>query len=279
MNTAYLVLKTAHNVYGKNPGALESAERQHVERVAAKQFDLEAHVLSSVEARDVVVPQATLDAAMDKIRNRYPDVNTFQDDLAGNGLSIEDYRISLERELKVETVLEKVGSRAARVSDIDVELYYHYHPEQFQRPETRMARHILVTINEDLPENTREAAARRIESIAARLAREPKRFEEQAMKHSECPTALQGGMLGEVMQGQLYPELDAVLFQLEPMQLSGVVESPVGLHLVRCDSITPEGKQPLGMAKEAIRDLLASRRKRICQSAWLKQVLSNSHST
>jgi nitrogen fixation protein NifM len=271
MNTAYLVLKNAHSLFGKNPGALGPEELQRVELVASKQFDLETRVLASIEARDVVVPEATLEAAMDEIRNRYPEANDFQDDLASNGLSIEDYRISLERELKVEAVLDKVGSRAAKVSDIDVELYYHYHPEQFQRPETRTARHILVTINEDLPDNTREAARGRIEAIAARLAREPKRFEEQAMKHSECPTALQGGLLGEVLQGQLYPELDAVLFGLEPMQLSSVVESPVGLHLVRCDSITHAGKLQLCQVRDAIRDLLAGRRKRICQSAWLKQ--------
>lgn len=279
MNTAYLVLKTAHNLYGKSPGALGHVERQRVEHVAAKQLDLETRVLASTEARGVVVPQATLDAAMEEVSNRYLDDNDFQDDLAGNGLSMDEYRMSLEREMKVEAVLEKVGSRAAKVSDIDVELYYHYHPEQFQRPETRVARHILVTINDDLPENVREAALERIEAIASRLNKEPKRFEEQAMKHSECPTALQGGKLGEVKHGQLYAELETVLFQLEPMQLSSVVESPLGLHLLRCDGITPAGKLPLGKVRDAIRELLAGRRKRICQSAWLKQLQQDKRSS
>lgn len=282
MNTAYLVLKNAHSLFGKNPGALGPEELQRVEHVASKQFDLETRVLASIEARDVVVPQATLDAAMDEVRNRYTEANDFQDDLAGNGLSIDEYRLSLERELKVEAVLEKVGSRAAKVSDIDVELYYHYHPEQFRRPEIRVARHILVTINDDLPENTREAAHERIGAIASRLDREPKRFEEQAMKHSECPTALQGGLLGEVKPGQLYAELEAVLFRLDSMQLSGIVESPLGLHLLRCDKVTPAAMLPLGQVTDAIRGLLAGRRKRICQSAWIKQIqqvdsLQNTH--
>lgn len=271
MNVAYLVLKTAHSLYGKNPAALESEELRQVERMAARQFDMESQVLSSLEARDVVVPPATLDDALDEVRGRYPDIQTFQDDLSGNGLSLEAYRLSLERELKVEAVLEKVGSRAARVSDIDVELYYRYHQEQFQRPETRTARHILVTINNDLPENTRDAAEQRIQTIAARLAKDPRRFEEQAMKHSECPTALNGGLLGEVKRGHLYAELDAVLFQLEPMQTSGIVESPLGLHLVRCDEVTPARLLSFEQVKDKIRELLAGRRKRICQNAWLKQ--------
>ncbi|NWG39468.1 MAG: nitrogen fixation protein NifM, partial [Hydrogenophilaceae bacterium] len=84
MNTAYLILKTAHTLYGRNPGALELAERQRVEHMAAKQFELESRVLASIEARDVVVPQATLDAAMDEVRSRYPNISVFQEDLAGN---------------------------------------------------------------------------------------------------------------------------------------------------------------------------------------------------
>lgn len=271
MNVAYLVLKTAHSLYGKNPAALETDELRKVERMAARQFDLEARVLASVEARDVVVPQATLDAAIAEVRGRYPDLDAFREDLAGNGLSIEAYEQSLVRELRVEAVLDKVGSRAARVSDIDVELYYRYHPEQFQRPELRRARHILVTINEDLPDNAEAKARGRIEAIARRLAKDPGRFEEQALKHSECPTAMNGGLLGDAKRGQLFPELDKALFAMAPMEISPILNSPLGLHLLRCDGIMPERVLSLAEVRDRIRERLADNRKRICQNAWLKQ--------
>ncbi len=270
MNVAYLVLKTAHNLYGKDPAALEPAERSKVERLAARQFGLEDQVLASPEARDVVVPAATLDAALAEIRGRYGDEGEFGRDLSGNGLTLPAFSASLERELKVEAILEKVGSRAARVSDIDVELYYHYHPEQFRRPEVRRARHILVTINEAIPENTRAAARRRIDDIAVRLAKDPKRFEEQALKHSECPTAMNGGLLGDVAPGQLFPELETVLFDMASGQTSGVVESTLGFHLLRCDTVSPAGLMPLAQAKAKVREVLESRRKKLCQQAWLK---------
>jgi peptidyl-prolyl cis-trans isomerase C len=270
MNVAYLVLKTAHNLYGKDPAALAPAERSKVERLAERQFGLEDQILSSPEARDVVVPPATLDAALAEIRARYGDEGEFGRDLSGNGLTLLAFSASLERELKVEAVLEKVGSRAARVSDIDVELYYHYHPEQFRRPEVRRARHILVTINEAIPENTRTAARLRIDAIAARLFKDPKRFEEQALKHSECPTAMNGGLLGDVTPGHLFPELETVLFDMASGQTSGVVESALGFHLLRCDAVSPAGLTPLAQAKAKVREVLESRRKRLCQQAWLK---------
>lgn len=269
-STAYLVLKTAQNLYGKAPAALAPEELAQARGLADRQATLERRVLASSEARDAVVPGATLEAAVREIRGRYPDEEAFLADLAANGLDPEGFSHALERELKVDAVLEKVGSRAALVSPIDVELYYHYHPDQFQRPETRQARHILITINEDLAENTREAAMRRASAIAARLAKDPRRFEEQAMKHSECPTALQGGLLGEVRRGQLYAELEAVLFELEPGRISALVESPLGLHILRCEAVSPAGPLPLDSVRDKIRQHLEARRKRICQKAWLK---------
>jgi len=219
-----------------------------------------------------MVPPVSLQAAFDEIRQRYPEENEFFDDLARNGLDHASFIAALERELRVEAILEKVGTRATQVADIDVDLYYHYHPDQFRRPETRRARHILVTINPAMPDNTAEAARARIEAIAARLNKSLKRFDEQALKHSECPTAMQGGVLGDVPQGQLYPELDAALFSMQAGQLSGVLESPLGYHLLLCESITPERILSLNQARAPIREMLEKRRKRICQQAWLKQL-------
>lgn len=272
---AYLELKAAQNLFGKPPTALEADEREHVRTMASRQFSLEARVLAAPEARDAMVPPASLASAMEEIRKRYSDATDFHTDLQHNGLDEAGFMDALERELQVEAILEKVGTRAAQVSDIDVEVYYHYHPDQFRRPETRRVRHILITLNDDLPDNTRPAAQSRIEAIAARLARDSKRFEEQAMKHSECPTALQGGVLGEVPIGQLYPELDTALFAMRVGEISEILESPMGLHLLRCDDITPAAVLGLKDARGPIRTLLEQRRKRVCQGAWVKQLLNS----
>lgn len=269
---AYLILKTAHGMFQHGLRDLDAAARRRVEELARRQHALEALVLSAPEARDVMVPEVTLEKAFGEIRGRYPDEVDFLNDLADNGLKPASLRQALARELKVEAVLDKEAARAARVSDIDVELYYHYHPEQFARPEIRRARHILITINEDLPENTRPKARARIEAIAARLAREPGRFEEQALKHSECPTAMNGGLLGDARAGQLYPELDALLFTLAPGQIGPVTESPLGFHLLLCENIQPAGAIPLNRVKPKIREMLEARRRKICQSAWVKRL-------
>ena len=272
-DVAYLALKAAQKLYGKAPDALQSIEFDRVQAVAQQQHLVETRVLAAPEARDAMVPPTTLEAAMQEIRGRYASEEEFAGDLASNGLDEASFATALEREMKVEAILEKVGTRAAKISDMDVELYYQYHPEQFRRPETRLVRHILITINDTIAENTRSEAHKRIAILATRLAKEPQRFEEQALKHSECPTALDGGKLGDLPRGKLFPELDSALFDMKAGEVSSVLESELGFHILRCDAITEAGVLGYDQAKQHIRKLMEQKRKRVCQQAWVKQLL------
>lgn len=270
---AYLALKAAQKLYGKAPSELPSEEMERVQALAHKQSALEARVLASPEAGDAMVPQASVQAALQEIMRRYADAEEFHADLASNGLDEEGLTAALQRELKVEAILEKVGTRAEKVSDADVARYYEEHPEQFRRPETRLARHILITINDAYPENTRAHARKRIEAIAADLLLEPGHFVELALKHSECPTALEGGKLGDLPAGKLFPQLDEVLFELKTGEISGVLESEIGFHLLRCDMITEARTLELSQASPKIRKALEGMHKRAVQQAWLKKLV------
>ncbi len=270
---AYLALKAAQKIFGKSTAALQQTEFNRVHEMAQKQYQLESRILATAEARDVMVPPATLASALDQIHGRYERKSEFSEDLARNGLDEAGFASALERELKIEAIMEKIGTRSERVSETDVELYFQYHPGQFRRQETRTARHILITLNETIPENTHGTALRRIEEIAQRLAKEPARFEEQALKHSECPTALEGGKLGELPRGKLFPELDAALFELKAGEVSGILESELGFHVLRCDAITPANVLSLSQARPHIRKVLEQKRKRSFQQAWIKTLL------
>ena len=140
-----------------------------------------------------------------------------------------------------------------KISDIDVEIFYHLHQPRILRPETRVLRHILITLNDDFFENRLPQAQARINDIRKMLLDDPRRFAELALKHSECPTSLNGGLLGTVQRGQLYPELEPVAFALQAGELSSIAKSPMGLHLLRCDSISPARELSLAEASPSIR--------------------------
>ncbi|MCK9282692.1 MAG: nitrogen fixation protein NifM [Rhodocyclaceae bacterium] len=266
---AYLTLKLARDLFRKSPEGLEPDERRRVARVAAHQRELETLILSTPEAASVTLPESSVESSLAEIRTRYESEGEYHADLQRIGLAAASLRREIERDLTVEAVLERIGSRAAKVSDTDVEIFYFMHKERFVRPETRTLRHILITINDALPGSERGAALAKIEAIRSRLLKDAKRFEEQALKHSECPTAMNGGLLGAMPKGQLYAELEPVAFALAVGQLSAVAESPLGLHILRCDAVTPQRQATLNEVRPRIHDHLADQRRKICQKSWI----------
>jgi parvulin-like peptidyl-prolyl isomerase len=109
----------------------------------------------------------------------------------------------------------------------------------------------------------------RINTIAERVKVKPKHFAKFARENSECPTAMQDGLVGEVKRGMLYPELDAVLFSLQEGEISEVVESEIGYHILLCEKISPQKKIPRVKAENRIQKLLQERAHRACQKDWL----------
>ncbi len=249
---AYHRLQAALERFGRPPSALTAPERAVVEEQATRRYAVEERVVRTPEAAGVAITEQALDTALETIGARYADGTQFQADLADNGLSVAALRTALRRQMTVEAVLDEVSAHAARVNDLNVALYYRTNRDRFTRPETRTARHILITINQDFPDNTPEEARRRLDSIRQCLASRPDRFAEQAIEHSECPTALRGGLIGRLQRGRLFEALDAVLFELHEGELSAIVESPVGLHLLLCEKIHPAGLMPLAEARPKI---------------------------
>jgi nitrogen fixation protein NifM len=265
----YLTLKLAAKLFSKPLEALAADELRRVETVAAKQREIETLILTTPQAASVVLPEASIDANLREIRNRYAGDEEYHADLERIGLDAASLRQAVERDMVVEAVLEKVGAGAAAVTDTEVEIFWFMHQDRFRRAETRVLRHILITINEQLASNQREAARARIEALRARLLKQPERFAEQALKHSECPTAMNGGLLGTVPRGRLYPELEAVAFALSEACLSEAVESELGYHLIYCETINPARQLPFTEARKAIREHLGQQRRGLCQKSWI----------
>lgn len=265
----YTLLRASLALFKKPPAGLDAGQLQRVERQARSEFDIESRVLRSSEAAGVIVTDAELDAAYREVRGRFDDDGEFDAALAGNGLDVERLRAALFRQCKVNTVMEKIASRSPEVSEVEIGIYYHTHPDKFNLPERRAVRHILITVNPDYAENSRGKALQRIQELQFKLQRKPHKFEDLALQHSECPTALQGGMLGVFARGTLYPEIDEVLFAMKKNDISGIVETEIGFHLLQCVEIHKAETLSLQKATPKIRQIMQERYRRNCQRSWL----------
>lgn len=267
---AYLELKIAWSLFNKAPDQLSDAENTRLQRIARRQSEIESCLLAAPEAAGVVIPETTLAAGIAEVRNRYTSEEEFTGDLERHGLDPITLAESIRRDLCVEAVLNRVSAACPPASTVDAEIYYRLHPASFTPPETRRLSHILITW--DTPAQKQQAIAllsglrNNIDSSEA--------FAKAALTHSQCPTAMNGGELGTIRRGQLFAELEPAAFALAEGALSPVLESPVGLHLLRCDAIVPGRTLAFAEISAQLIAKLSEQRQVQAQKAWIEKRLA-----
>ena len=138
-------------------------------------------------------------------------------------------------------------------SDEDAKKFYDEHPDQFTQPERVHVRHILIS--DDV------TSADAIAKVQADL-RAGASFDEVAKSRSLCPSAAQGGDLGEVSRGQMVPEFEAAAFALKnPGDLSEPVKTRFGWHIIRLEGRTPSSLEPFDNVKPQLLQYLTNEKK------------------
>jgi peptidyl-prolyl cis-trans isomerase C len=111
--------------------------------------------------------------------------------------------------------------------------YYRNNPQKFYSPDLFEASHILLSADAE----DKETFGKMLEEagiILERLKEQPELFETFARERSDCPSADEGGHLGQITTGQTTPEFETFLFALEEGQLCDVpVKTPYGVHIIR----------------------------------------------
>jgi peptidyl-prolyl cis-trans isomerase D len=128
---------------------------------------------------------------------------------------------------------------------------------RFRTEEERRGRHILLAVTADKDE---DAARREAEEVAAKLAAGGD-FAALAAEHSDDPgSAGQGGDLGWAGRGVYAPEFEAVLFDLEPGQVSAPVRTPFGFHIIRLDEVKAGTQRSFEEVRAELADELRRRK-------------------
>lgn len=150
------------------------------------------------------------------------------------------------------------------IPEADLRKYYDENPREFRQREARKARHIVVTPFEQVVVNsagddakTEEDALKKIEGIRKQLSGDVRQFSDLAAKFNEDMSARSGGDLGWVDRGSMDPAFDDALFALEPGQLSEVVRSEYGFHVILCEQARPAGVKSFDEVRREIAKKLA----------------------
>jgi peptidyl-prolyl cis-trans isomerase D len=143
-------------------------------------------------------------------------------------------------------------------TDDQIQIYYDEHRSEYERPEEIRARHILFKISPGSTDEEKAEIRARADAVAQR-ARDGEDFAQLATENSEDSTAAEGGDLGFFRRGVMTPPFEEAAFALEPGEISDIVESQFGLHIIEVEERSPAGQRTLEEAREEIVGVLQKR--------------------
>jgi len=120
------------------------------------------------------------------------------------------------------------------IDEADLRAHYEQNKDRYRGPSLYEAAHILFLADPKDPIASAEAK-QKAQAIYKELLQQPKRFAYMAKEHSDCPSAPDGGLMGQISTGDIVPEFEASLRTLEVGELSQPVQSRYGYHVIRLD--------------------------------------------
>lgn len=217
----------------------------------------------------VLAPKAVVDPSLDALLQRRQvqlqrfDPKDYRAKANPSDADLEAYYQAHESQFRapeqarIEYVVLDAQALKAGISVPEDELrrYYAENASRYTAAEERRASHILIAADKGLPPAERQKAKARAEALLEQVRRNPASFAELARKNSQDPgSAERGGDLDFFGRGSMVKPFDDVVFAMKPGEISNVVETEFGYHIIRLDAVRGGDKKPFDAVRGEIED-------------------------
>ena len=275
-------LNSAVEPYLKKTDKLNSGENREevvAQTMSAMLNKLINDILVKQEAKRlgiVIKEKDVAETIEDVISKRNIKMEDFKKVLAKEGSSFPAYKKEVEEHLmKIRLVGVSVKSKVS-VTDEEIGDYYRKHREDYEGKEAVRIKQILIVIPQRSGMEERLKLKADAGLIHKRLM-EGESFEFLANKYSNGPAAKLGGDLGFVEKGVMFPAVNEVAFNLRNGEISGIIESPVGFHIIKVTDRRGAGIKSLEWVREEIKDKISNVKIEKKFFEWIEELRKKSY--
>jgi peptidyl-prolyl cis-trans isomerase C len=207
----------------------------------------------------------------------FPNEAEYQKALKGLGMTEAEVRGAMRKEIMVNVFVEREFAAQATVSEAEAKKYYDENRERFfQKGERLKASHILVSVDQKASAQEKQQARAKAETLRKRV-HDGEDFAGVAKKESTCPSSARGGELGIFGKGQMTLPFENAAFALIPGELSPVVETEFGYHIIKLTEKLPPSTEKFEDAKEKIFAFLKKSKVQQALTAFIAQLRAKAH--
>jgi len=173
--------------------------------------------------------------------------------------------------------LKKEVTNKVEVSEEDVKAYYESHKDEFKTPEMVRSRHILIKTDPSASDNDKKKAKEKAEEILKKI----KAGEDFAKLASDVSddtgSKPKGGELGFFPKGRMVKSFEDAAFSLKPGEVSGIVETQFGYHIIKVEEKKEPGMEPFDTAKEKIKQKLLQERTKTKVTEFIEKAMKEAN--
>jgi peptidyl-prolyl cis-trans isomerase C len=234
---------------------MNEADLAEIRRDALENLIDEELLYQAAVKQKTKVTDAEINQALSTIKARFPNENEFMNALSKAGLSEAALKSQIDRNLTIEQFIDKQFIQKVSTSDKDAKAYYDSHLDVFKRPEQIRASHILIRVDPQADQSQKDSSRKKIETIEQRL-KKGEDFAELAKQNSEDASSVRGGDLSYFGRGRMVKPFEDAAFALKPGEVSGIVETQFGYHLIKVTDKKPETVIPYEEIKDKLQEYL-----------------------
>jgi peptidyl-prolyl cis-trans isomerase C len=221
-------------------------------------------------SRGIAVTEADVDAQVARMQKQFPNDAEFQKALGARNTTIEQLKADARVDLLINKMVEAEVATTAAATDAEAREFYDKNPDQFQQPEAVRASHILVMADEKADEAAKKAARTKIDGLLKR-ARAGEDFAKLAKENSDDTSKDQGGDLGFFPRGRMVPPFDEAAFRLKPGELSDVVTTQYGYHIIKLAERKDASMVPFEQVRPKVVEYLSIQKKQQRAQAFIEE--------
>lgn len=234
---------------------LTPEQRDMVEKAAMENLIRSELLYQLAKEQEVPDLAQRVDEQLAVVKSRSESEAAWQEALADKGITEEGLREQLARGLLISAYVENALVSKIEISDAQARSFYDEHADSFQKPESMRASHILIGVEEGASAEAKAQAREKADAILGQV-KSGADFAELAKSESSCPSAAQGGDLGEFTRGQMVAPFEEAAFGLESGEVSEVVETQFGYHVIKATGKNAAGAVPFEEVEGRIREHL-----------------------
>jgi parvulin-like peptidyl-prolyl isomerase len=252
----------------KTPSELTPEEMQSLRRQCLDQLVDETLLDQASKAKSITVTEKAVDGQVQELEAHFSSHDEFVASLKEEGISEESLRETIRRNLSVQELLQQHLDRSVSVSEQEIGDYYRKNQDKLRRPESAHVLEIFLRVDSRMDPSMKAKTRGVMESVLASL-RSGKDFSEMAREFSEGPSASQGGDLGWLTRNEERPLLLAEAMKLKPGEISDILESSAGLHIIKVVDQKPAEDVSLEEAKSRIESILRQQKQQAALKGYL----------